>query len=58
MADIMCAREDLGNAAPYIPTFYQYCEPIKPCTAAEVSTVQEHLLRVVLVHILKGKNSE
>lgn len=37
IADILCAQEDLGDAAPYIPTFYQYCEPIKPCPEAEVS---------------------
>lgn len=37
IADVLCAREDLGDAAPYIPTFYQYCEPIEPCPAAEVS---------------------
>jgi len=59
MADIMCAREDLGNAAPYIPTFYQYCEPIKPCTAAENQLMQQPLSHLyfltVFEDLLKSK---
>ena len=36
IVEVLCMTEGLGDPGPYIPTFYQFCGPIKQCATAEV----------------------